>query len=60
MKFLLKSKTFRKAYTGAGATLAIGIGKACADGALTSGEVVTALGAALVVGGLVYRVPNAD
>ena len=51
-------KQFRKAYTGAGATLAIGIGKACADGALTFGEVVTALGAALVVGGLVYRVPN--
>lgn len=52
-------KKFNKAYTAAGAALATGLGLALSDGALTGGEVLTAIGAALLAGAAVYKVKNA-
>lgn len=53
------TRTARKAITGALATLAGTTGGLMADGNLTGGEVVAALGAALVAGAAVYAIPNA-
>lgn len=51
-------RKFRKAYTAAGALLAGGLGTALLDGALTTGEVLAAVGAALLGGAAVYKVKN--
>lgn len=51
-------KKFNKAYTAAGAALATGLGLALSDGALTGGEVLTSIGAALLAGAAVYKIRN--
>lgn len=48
----------RKAALAAGFTLVAAFGTAMLDGDLTRSEAVASLGAALVAGGVVYRVPN--
>lgn len=53
-------KKFAKAYTAAGATAAGALGTALLDGALTSGEVLAAIGAGLLAGAAVYKVTNKD
>ena len=50
----------RKALVAAGVGFAGALGAACADGNITLGEVVIALGVGLVGGAATYRVPNAD
>lgn len=58
-KKLANAKTFRKAYTAAILTFSTLIGQALVAGALTGGVALVAVGAALLAGVAVYRVPNA-
>jgi hypothetical protein len=51
---------FRKAYTAAAVALVGGVGLALSDGSVTGSEVLVALGAGLLAGAAVYKVPNAD
>lgn len=53
------SKTFRKAYMAAIFAFLTPIGVALTTGALTGGVALAALGAALLAGIAVYRIPNA-
>lgn len=54
------SKTIRKALTGFAGAAVTGLGTAMADGHLTGPECVVALGAGLLAGGAVWRVPNGE
>lgn len=51
--------TARKALVGGLATIAGAVGTAMADGDLTVPELIVSIGAGLVVGSAVWRVPNA-
>lgn len=51
-------KQFRKAYVAAAVGLVGAIGAACADGSLTSGEVVIAVGVGLTAGAATYGIKN--
>lgn len=53
-----RSKTFRKAYSAAILLFGTLIGQALLAGTLTGGVAAAALGAALLAGLAVYRVPN--
>lgn len=55
---LAKSKKFRKAYTAAALALTTIIGQALLAGTFTGGVALAAVGAALLAGAAVYRVPN--
>lgn len=57
---LAKSKKFRKAYTAAGLTFTTLLGQALLAGTLTRGVALAALGAALLAGAAIYRIPNSE
>lgn len=57
---LSKSRKFRKANLAASITFSTLIGQALVAGTLTGGLALAALGAALLAGVAVYRVPNSE
>lgn len=53
-------KQFRKALVAAGGSFVMGLGAALNDGNLTVHELLVVIGAALVLGGGVYKIRNGD
>lgn len=52
--------SIRKALTGFVGAVGAGLGTAMADGDLTRPECIVALGAGILAGTAVYRIPNAE